>query len=129
MNKSKTRIFAVLLLPAAVLSVLSCSSTRAIPEGEQLFTGLKKIEYTNYSKNEHAVKTQEEMEYVLASAPNGALFGSSYYRTPFPIRLWIWNAFSQSTSGIGRWIGNTFGSKPKLMSQVNPNLRASVAEL
>lgn len=129
MNKFKTRIFAVLLLPAAVLSVLSCSSTRAIPEGEQLFTGLKKIEYTNYSKNEHAVKTQEEMEYVLASAPNGALFGSSYYRTPFPIRLWIWNAFSQSTSGIGRWIGNTFGSKPKLMSQVNPNLRASVAEL
>lgn len=129
MNPLKKYIYTVLIPTAIVLLATSCSSTRAIPEGEQLFTGLKKIEYTNYDANKHASDTQEEMEYVLASAPNGALFGSSYYRTPFPVRLWLWNAFAQSKSGVGKWLGNTFGSKPKLMSQVNPDLRTSVAEL
>ena len=129
MNPFKKHICTVLMLAVVVLLATSCSSTRAIPEGEQLFTGLKKIEYTNYDANKHASDTQEEMEYVLASAPNGALFGSNYYRTPFPVRLWLWNACAQSKSGVGKWLGNTFGSKPKLMSQVNPDLRTSVAEL
>lgn len=128
MNRYNNYIAPVWLLLMVALAAASCSSTSAIPKGEQLFTGLKKIEYTHYEKNDHATRTQEEMEYVLASAPNGALFGSSYYRTPFPLRLWIWNAFANSTSDLGRWISSTFGSKPKLMSQVNPELRTGVAE-
>lgn len=107
---------------------VGCSTTRAIPDGEQLFTGLKKIEYTNYEKNSHATETQVEMESALASAPNGALFGSSYYRTPFQFKLWIWNAFSQSSGSLARWITKAFGTRPKLMSEVNPALRAQVAE-
>ena len=116
------------LLPLFSLLLSACSSTSGIPEGEQLFTGLKKIEYTNYEKCEHAAATQEEMEYALASAPNGALFGSSYYRSPFQFRLWVWNAFSKSGSKFGKWMVRAFGSQPKLMSRVNPELRASVAE-
>ncbi len=108
--------------------MLACSSTSALKEGQQLFTGLKPIEYSNYEKSGYADSTMLEMENVLASAPNGALFGSSYYRTPFPVRLWIWNAFSQSEGGVAKWITKAFGSKPKLMSNVNPQLRAQVAE-
>ncbi len=107
---------------------MACSSTSALKEGEQLFTGLKPIEYTHYDKMPYADSTILEMENVLASAPNGALFGSSYHRTPFPVRLWIWNAFSTSESPFSRWIVKAFGSKPKLMSNVNPVLRAQVAE-
>ena len=66
-----------------------CSSTSALKEGEQLFAGLKPIEYTNYEENSYADSVKEEMEYALASAPTGAFMGSSYYRTPFPVRLWI----------------------------------------
>ena len=106
----------------------SCSSTSALGEGEQLFTGLKKIEYTDYEPGGYADSTILEMESVLASAPNGSLFGSSYYRTPFPVRLWIWNAFSQSDGAIAKWIAKAFGSRPKLMGNVNPRLRAQVAE-
>ncbi|MCH4148687.1 MAG: BamA/TamA family outer membrane protein [Prevotella sp.] len=125
MRKSKTYILAVIV----VLTVITaCSTTSAIPDGEQLFTGLKQIEFTNYEKNDHAIMTQEEMEYALASAPNGALFGSSYYRNPFQIKLWIWNAFSQSNSDFAKWMTRAFGSKPKLMSEVNPELRSSVAQ-
>ena len=105
-----------------------CSSTSALKDSEQLFTGLKPIDYTNYKEGSYADSAKAEMESALASAPNGALFGSSYYRTPFPVRLWVWNAFSQSEGGIGKWLTKAFGSKPKLMANVNPQLRAQVAE-
>jgi hypothetical protein len=128
--RHKKYIYTVVSLCIILVSFLlqSCSSTRAIPEGEQLFTGLKKIKYTNYEKNDHAAETQMEMESVLASAPTGSLFGSSYYRTLFPVRLWIWNAFSQSNGTITKWFVKAFGSRPKLLSQVNPALRAQIAE-
>ena len=116
---------AVLLLCEAIWA---CSTTSAIPDGEQLFTGLKKIEFSNYEKSDYATATQEELGYVLASAPNGALFGSSYHMTPLPVRLWIWNAFSQSDDGFSRWMTKAFGQQPKLISKVNPRLRTSVAE-
>lgn len=112
----------------ALTLLAGCSSTSALKEGEQLFTGLKPIEYANYEEGTYADSTKAEMESVLASAPNGSLFGSSYHRTPFPIRLWIWNAFSQSDGFVAKWLTKAFGSKPKLMSNVNPQLRAQVAE-
>ena len=101
-----------------------CSSTSALKDDEQLFTGLKPIEYSNFEPSTYVDTVKEEMEYALASAPTGAFMGSSYYRTPFPVRPWIWNAFSQSEDGLSKWITKTFGSKPKLMANVNPQLRA-----
>ncbi len=106
----------------------SCSTTKNIPEKDKLFIGLTKIEYKNYEDNDHFETTKEEVEASLATAPNGALFGSSYYRTPFPYGLWIWNAFSGSRGKIPRWITKTFGKAPVLLSQVNPQLRSSVAQ-
>ena len=64
--------FGLLLLFSA------CSTTKHIPDDDQLFIGLEKIVYTDYEKNEHAEQTQVELEAALATAPNGALFGSSY---------------------------------------------------
>jgi hypothetical protein len=110
-----------------VLSAGSCSSTSSVPEGDKLFTGLTKIEYKNYEKNEHFTSIQEELDAALATQPNGALLGSSYYRTPFQFRLWVWNAFSQDSSKFSRWITKSFGRQPVLMSRVNPDLRSSVA--
>ncbi len=126
------RILSVLMamslfvLASAVMS--SCYTTKNIPAKDQLFVGLTKIEYKDYEKNDHFVAVQEEVEASLATAPNGSLFGSSYYRTPFPYGLWIWNAFSKSKGKIPQWITKTFGKAPVLMSQVNPQLRASVAQ-
>ena len=130
--KTKNRLHLIIYIAASVLLAgqlfVGCSSTSALKDGEQLFTGLKPIEYVGKEKGGYVDTVKEEMEYALASAPNGALLGSSYYRTPFPVRLWIWNAFSQSDGGLAKWITKVFGSKPKLMSNVNPQLRAQVAE-
>ena len=129
MRKNKLYLIYIGVMTSLVMQILAgCSSTSALKDDEQLFTGLKPIEYTNYKEGKYADSTKVEMEYVLASAPNGSLFGSSYHRTPFPVRLWIWNAFSQSNGAFAKWITKAFGSKPKLMANVNPQLRAQVAE-
>ena len=110
-----------------VILLASCSTTEHVPDGDQLFIGLTKIDYRNYEKNDNFILAQEEVEAALATKPNGALFGSSYYRTPFPYGLWVWNAFQDSESKFGQWMTKAFGKPPVLMSQVNPALRASVA--
>ena len=123
---------AAALLMIGILLLASCSTTKNLRDGDQLFIGLTKIEYNNADEDDkntdHYVTTKEEVEASLATAPNGALFGSSYYRTPFPYGLWIWNAFSGSKNKIAQWITKTFGKAPVLMRQVNPELRASVAQ-
>lgn len=105
----------------------ACSTTSSVPEGDQLYVGLKQIEYDDCEKSDHYYSTQEEVEAALATAPNGAFFGSSYHRT-IPYKLWIWNAFQNSEGKLGKWIAKTFGNAPVLMSWVNPQLRASVAQ-
>lgn len=117
----------IIPLLLAVLIVGSCSSTSSVPEGDQLYIGLNPIEYKEYEKNDHFYAVQEEVEAALATAPNGAFFGSSYHRT-IPYKLWIWNNFSNSETKLGKWIAKTFGSAPVLMSWVNPELRTSVAQ-
>lgn len=106
----------------------SCSMTKNIPDDDQLFTGLTKISYDNYEKNDNFIMTQEEVEAALATAPNGAIFGSSYHRVPFSFGVSVWNHYSEKDSGFARWMTKAFGKQPVLMSWVNPELRASVAQ-
>ena len=124
MNRILKTYFAIFALSVLV----GCSTTSNIPDDDQLFIGLKKINYENYEPSDHFLNTQIEVEAALATAPNGALFGSSYYRTPFPYGLWIWNAFSDNDDGFSKWMVKSFGKQPVLMSWVNPALRASVAQ-
>ena len=125
-NKVCMAVAVIMVASMALLS--SCSTTSGVPEDDKLFTGLTKIDYQDYTRNQNFITTQEEVEAALATAPNGALFGSSYYRTPFPYGLWIWNAFADKEDGFSKWMTSTFGKQPVLMSWVNPALRASVAQ-
>ena len=102
--------------------------TKDIPEGDQLFTGLKDITYSNYEENANFSTTKSEVEAALATAPNGAIFGSSYHRLPFSMGVSIWNRYADRDSGFARWMTKTFGKQPVLMSWVNPELRAMVAK-
>ena len=117
-----------IILWLCALLFASCSMTKDIPEGEQLFTGLKKITYSDYEQNDNFTVTQAEVEAALATAPNGSLFGSSYYRLPFSWGVTVWNRYANKPGGFARWMTKTFGKQPVLMSWVNPTLRASVAQ-
>jgi outer membrane protein assembly factor BamA len=110
----------LLLLPG-------CSTTKHLPEGEILYTGVKKIEIADADRNKAGGSAVEEIESALSHPPNNALFGSSSIRYPFPMGLWIYNAFVNKKGGIGKWIFNTFAAKPVFISSVNPEVRAAVA--
>src|SRR5574344_1775369 len=127
MKKNHDILFAILLFFCSFI-IVACSSTNVVPEGDQLYVGLKKIKYQNYENCNHFVSTQAEVEAALATEPNGALLGSSYYRSPFQFGLWVWNAFSKDSTAFGKWMCSSFGKEPVLMSWVNPALRASVGK-
>lgn len=138
------RIIPKILLSAIILTLgiaitTSCSSTSNMPEGDILYSGIKSIEYKNLEDNSrltkaqndtlstHIATTKAEIEASLASAPNGSFMGSSIIKSPFPMRLWIYNAFANSEKGIGRWLRNTFGKRWITIDDVNPELHATVA--
>ena len=117
------------ILTAMILA--SCSMTKNIPEDDQLFTGLKKIQYLDEREDSfatHLETTKMEIEAALATEPNGSVFGSSYYSVPWSWHLWVYNHYSKKESKFAKWMTKTFGKPPVLMSQVNPTLRASVAK-
>ncbi|GAB6982997.1 translocation and assembly module lipoprotein TamL [Prevotella dentasini] len=117
-----------LLIALLALALVACSTTSAIPEGEQLYTGMETTRYSNYKPGEHYAATREELDVVLATKPNAALFGSPSVRSPFPVGLWVWNAFVADSSSLGRFLVRAFGSAPVLMSSTTPDLRVSVGE-
>lgn len=122
MKKSITYILLALLLAA-------CSTTRYVPDGEQLYTGIEKMEFTDAdanAKSETGQTAVDEISYALECPPNGSFMGSSSTRL-LPVGLWFYNAFHDSKKGIGRWLFKTFAKEPVLISGVNPELRANVA--
>lgn len=110
-----------------IMALVGCSTTSNLKDDEQLYVGMKPIEYNDYEAGKHFLETKAELEAALACAPNGALFGSSYYRT-IPYGLWIYNACSDAQGALPRWIKQTFGKAPVIMADVNPELRVSVAK-
>ena len=110
------------------LFLVSCSMTKNIPDDDQLFTGLKAITYSDYEKSDNFTQAQEEVEAALATAPNGAIFGSSYYRLPFSWRVSVWNKYHDKDTKFAQWMTKNLGKQPVLMSWVNPELRAQVAQ-
>ncbi|MDR1202150.1 MAG: BamA/TamA family outer membrane protein [Tannerellaceae bacterium] len=105
----------------------ACSTTKNLPEGEVLYTGIKKIEVAGLNHTKAEDNAIEEIESALSYPPNNALFGSSSERYPFPVGLWIYNAFVNKKGKINKWIFNTFAAKPVFISAVNPEVRAAIA--
>ena len=127
MNKIRIiRVFVFVIVNVIVNALASCSTTAGLSDGEVLYTGLKSIDHNNHDKSLHYRETKDEVEASLATAPNGALFGSSYYRTPFPYGLWVWNKWHDSNSPVAKWIVKSFGKAPVLMQNVKPNVRAVI---
>ena len=131
---TRNSITSYIILLTASFFIVACSMTKNIPDGDQLFTGLTKITYDNTDtlKTQTVIDnknlTQQEVEAALATAPNGAIFGSSYYRVPFSLGVSIWNKYAHIDKPFARWMTKTFGKQPVLMSWVNPELRAKVAQ-
>lgn len=125
--RRRNKVCYQLLMSAFTLMALSCSTTSNLPEDEVLFTGLKTIAYKDSVRETNFSSVRDEVEAALACEPNGALLGSSYYRSPIQTGLWIYNKYVNSTTKFGRMMLNKFGTEPVLLSNVNPEVRSLVA--
>ena len=121
----KSRVQLIVLLTAGLY--ISCSTTKNLPAGEILYTGIQKIEVTDEDKSEAGDEAMSEIEAALSFPPNNALFGSSTIRVPFPFGLWVHNAFVNKKGGFPKLIYRLFASKPVLISAVNPEVRSNIA--
>jgi surface antigen len=89
---------------------------------------MEETKYSNYQPNQHFNDVKGELDVVLATKPNASWMGSPSVRSPFPVGLWIWNAFSQDTTSFSRWLVRAFGSTPVLMNSTAPDLHVTVGE-
>ena len=105
----------------------ACSTTKNLPEGEVLYTGIKDIDVSDEDHTKAGQTALTEVEAALAYPPNNALLGSSKIRFPIPFGLWIYNDFQKYKHGVGKWIFDKLAAKPVLITTVNPDLRTKVA--
>ncbi|MDH6357979.1 BamA/TamA family outer membrane protein [Parabacteroides sp. PF5-9] len=110
-----------------LLILAGCSTTRNLPEGEILYTGIERIEVVDLDKTPEGDLAMQEVEAALDYAPNNSLFGSSTTRLPLPVGLWIYNSFQKYKGGLGKWIFEKFAAKPVFITTVNPDVRVAVA--
>jgi outer membrane protein assembly factor BamA len=92
-----------------------------------LYTGIRKIDFTDKGKNTDAEEVMEEIDAAVAYPPNNALLGSSSIRIPFPFGLWVYNAFVNKKGKLNKFIFNKFAANPVYISRVNPDVRTKVA--
>lgn len=109
------------------LLLAACSTTKNLPEGEVLYTGIQDIDVAEEDHTRAGQQALTEVEAALAYPPNNALLGSSKIRFPLPFGLWIYNGFQKYKHGVGKWIFDKLAAKPVLISTVNPDLRTKVA--
>lgn len=106
----------------------ACSTTKNLPEGAVLYTGIQSIEVAEEDSSKAGEAALEEVEAALAYAPNNALLGSSSIRVPFPFGLWVYNSFINKKGKMGQWIFKKLAAKPVLITTVNPEVRVKVAK-
>lgn len=111
-----------------VFILAACSTTKNLPEGEVLYTGIEKTEVTAKDETPAGDDALSEVEGALAYPPNNALLGSSSIRFPLPFGLWVYNAFVNKKGKVGRWIFDKLAAKPVFISTVNPEVRVKVAQ-
>lgn len=126
-RKQNVMIYAGILV--LIFFFTACSTTRNLPEGEVLYTGVEKMEVVNEDASITGVTALEEVEAALSYPPNNAILGSNSLRWPIPMGLWVYNNFERykDKKGVGRWIYDHMAANPVLVSNVNPATRVKIA--
>ncbi|MFN0047603.1 MAG: BamA/TamA family outer membrane protein [Cytophagales bacterium] len=108
-NLAKSAAFLFLFL-----LFFSCSNTKYLPEGEQLYTGASiKIISNEKLIGENVLKKQAKK--AIKPKPNASFLG-------LRIKLWIYNIAPSTTKekGFKYWLKNKVGEPPVFFSDVNP---------
>lgn len=126
--EKKSLIVSTLLL---ALLMASCSTTRRIPEGETLYTGVKKVAYipseNTKEKTPIPAGLEDQVAQTVNVAPNNCLVSPSI-RYPFPLGLWVYNNWNPEAKGLKGWLYKKLAKEPVLISDVRPEVRVKMID-
>lgn len=108
-----------------VVYMSSCSLSKYLDKGEYLYDGIKEITVTdNDKKDDYQQEAISQAKATLTYETNGFKLG----KTTIPsFSKWIYMTTKNDSTLFGRILGK-FGSPAIFLSNVNPPLRAKVAE-
>lgn len=118
----------IMVVIIASMILASCSTTRRLPEGEQLYNGMKlNVESPDGEKFPGEIRSQ--IMKTLNVKPNNALpLLTPYKRYPFPLGLWVYNNWNDSARGLKGWLYRKLVEQPVLVSDVRPEMRLKVVK-
>lgn len=121
--------FHFLLIAAFCFMFAGCSTTKRLGEGEVLYTGVKKMSIVPTDGEKLPDGLVGELKSTINVKPNNPMpFLSPYYRTPFPIGLWVYNNWDPDAKGFKGWLYKNLVAQPVLISDVRPALRTDMIE-
>lgn len=125
--KHLKHIIAAFVGLTVMAAVSSCSTTRRIPEGEQLYIGLKKVEYTEPDSIRMPYELKSAIHDAVNVPPNNywKLLGWHY---PFPLGLWVYNNWPNPEKGLRHWLYEKLAAEPVLVSDVRPEARTHMID-
>lgn len=110
------------LLCIMLLTATACSTTKKIPEGELLYTGLKGVDYVKPD----SVIIPTGLREALTEAVD--MPGNKRTLLFFPAGLWAYNNLPDSASGFKGWLYRKFAQDPVLVSEIKPQLRTRMLD-
>ncbi|MEG1378784.1 MAG: BamA/TamA family outer membrane protein [Bacteroidales bacterium] len=118
--------FIAYALTLLILIMSSCSTTRKLPEGEVLYTGIKEFKVTGPTGEAIDPEAESQVDQTLKVDPNNTILG---IHIPIPFGLWMYNWFkTDKKKGIKKWFFDKLAADPVLISKVDPAVRAKAAE-
>lgn len=126
MKANKLLIILAAIFAFAILGT-SCSTTRRIAADEELYTGLKGVDYVYSSDSAYRVPDalRSQIRQSVDYPPNNywKLVG---WRYPFPLGLWVYNNWPNPPKGFKHWIYEKLVEQPVLVSDVRPDVRTHI---
>lgn len=121
-------IYYTILFFVATVLFSSCSTTKRIPDGELLYTGVKKVEIVMPSDSiKFPSSVKSEVNKAVNVAPNNSLISPSI-RYPFPLGLWVYNNWNPDAKGFKGWLYKKLVAEPVLISDVRPEVRVKMID-
>lgn len=124
-DRLRRRALVTRLLAVALAGIMAaCSTTSRLPEGEILYTGVKKVNISAPAGQQVPSGLSSEIRTQVNVKPNNALTASLRY--PFPLGLWVWNHWDRPEKGLKKWLYDKLVAEPVLLSNVRPEVRVEM---
>lgn len=129
--KSRTDIFGnivrVIAPLLAAMAVVSCSTTKRLPQGEVLYDGIKKVQINAPEGHDVPEAVVDELKSDVDVHPNNYISFLGM-RSPFPIGLWVYNNWNEDSKGLKGWLYKKLVEEPVTINDVRPALRMKLLE-